>query len=123
MSIFPRRFYNWKVETQTIQLCKKYIRAKIVDKKLDDFINNLKCAVKIKVALRFISRNKDEKFRYFLPTRKQYPVGLIETRVHQGGLDTAKGSCKQLKTRSRVAESIKKKRRFHKLTNLNVFGA
>ena len=47
-------------------------KAKVVDEKLDHFLNNLKCAVKINLAFGFFFKNNgDGKIRYFFCTRKQ----------------------------------------------------
>ena len=62
--------------------------AKTVDKKLDHFFNNLKCAAKVNLALGFSLRRW--KVQIFLLTRKQYPAGLIQTSVQHGRLGKTK---------------------------------
>ena len=57
-----------------------------MDKNLDHFFNNLKCALKAILAFAFILRKLEEEGSDILRTRKQYPAGPIPTCVHMGEL-------------------------------------
>ena len=66
--------FNYAVET---------LNETIVNEKLDLFFNEMECASRVDLAFGFILKNiEDGSFRYYLRTRKQYPAGPIQTRVH-----------------------------------------
>ena len=101
------------------------LNAKIVDEKIDLFLNHLRCATKVNLAFRLVLENlEDGGFRYFhahenntLPDRSK----LVCTRE-----DLAK--LKDFFNKTDVIEpcspkSINTKGRFYKLTNLTVFVA
>ena len=97
----------------------------IVNEKLNDFFNNLKCAAKVNLAFSFISKNiEDGGFRYF------YAHG------NNTLLDRSKFVCthndlaklKDFFNKTDLIESCNRKRmntkwRFYKLTNLTLFAA
>ena len=99
------------------------LNAKIVDKKLDDFFSNVKCAAKVIVAFVFILRNIEE-------------AGFTFFYAHENNtlLDRSKLECTRdelvkpndLLNKTDVKESCGRERtntkwRFYKLTNLVVF--
>ena len=60
-----------------------------VSEKLDDFSNNLKCAAKTGFWVHF-EKPRRWRIQIILRTRKQYPAGPIESRMHQGRHGKAK---------------------------------
>ena len=64
---------------------KRNLTATKVDEKFDHVFNNLKCAGEVNLGFIFILRKiEDEwKIQNFLGTRELYPVGLVQTCVHQ----------------------------------------
>ena len=74
------KVFSYAVET---------VNETIVNKKLDHFFDNLKCAAKVNLALGFILKNRRWRVQILLRTRKQYLAGSIQTCMRQGRLGEA----------------------------------
>ena len=110
------KVFNYEVDT---------LNETILNKKLDHFFNNVKCAAKMKLAFGFILENiEDGGFRYFY------------AQENNTLLDRSKFVCthddltklKEFFNKTVVIESCSQERmntkwRFYKLTNLTVFAA
>ena len=110
------KVFNYAVET---------LKETIVNEKLINFLNNLKCGTKANLAIGFILKNiEDGGFRYFCAHKNNTLLDrstLVCTRD-----DLAES--KDLLNKTDVIESCSKERlstnwRFYKLTNLTVFAA
>ena len=97
----------------------------IVNEKLVHFLNNLKCAAKVKLAFSFILKNtQDERFRYFYAHKNNTLLARSKLLFTDDDLSRLK----DFLNKTGVIESFNRERmntnwRFYKLTNLTVFAA
>ena len=110
------KVFNYAVET---------LNKTIVNKKLDHFFKNLKCAAKVNLALGFISKNKEDGgFRFFYAHENNTLLDrsiLVCTHDNLAKLKDFLNKTEVIKSCSR--ERMNTKWRFYKLTNLTVFAA
>ena len=101
------------------------LNAKIVDEKLDHFINNLDRAAKVNLAFGIILRKiEDRGFRYFTAQEDNTlldPSKLVYTRDDLAKLKDILNKTEVIESCSR--ERLRTKWRFYKLTNLTFFSA
>ena len=110
------KVFNYAVET---------LNETIVNKKLDHFFNNLKCAAKVNLAFGFILKNiENGGFRYFYAHENNTLLDrskLVCTRDDLAKLKDFLDKTDVIESCSR--EGMNTKWRFYKLTNLTVFAA
>ena len=108
MSTFPRWFWIWKCERQTNQQCDNKTHCKNFEQKTWSFRQEPKLCSRSKSSFWInLKKYKSWRFQKLWRTQKQYPVGSIQTCVHQGQLGKAKRHSQQ-NWRRRVLQSRKK---------------
>ena len=101
------------------------LTAQVIEKKMDQVLDKLKCVAKLNLALGFILKNiEDGKFRYFYAHENN--TLLEQSKLVSNKDDMAK--LKEILKKTDVIESCTKERantkwRFFKLTNLTIFAA
>ena len=110
------KVFNYAVET---------LNETIVNEKLDQFFNNLKCAAKVNLAFGFILKNiEDGGFRYFYAHENSTLLDRSEPMCTHDDLAKLKDFFNQTDViESCIRGRMNRKRRFYKLTNLTVFAA
>ena len=110
------KVFNYAVET---------LNETIVKEKLDPFLNNLKCAAKVKLAFGFILKNKEyEAFRYLYAHENNTLLDRSKLLCTHDALAKLKDFLnKTAVIKSCSRERMNTKYSFYKLTNLTVFAA
>ena len=110
------KVFNYTVET---------LNGTIVNEKLEHFFNNLKCAVKMRLAFSFILKNiEDGGFRFFYAHEDSTLLDRYQLVCTHGDLAKLKDFLNQADViESRSPERMNTKWRFYKMTNLTVFAA
>ena len=116
---------NWKGRDKTFNYAVETLNETIVNDKLDQFFNKLKCAAKLNLAFDFILKNvADGAFRYFYA--HENITLLVRSKLVCTHEDLSKLKDFLIKTdviESCSRERMNTNRRFYKLTNLNFFAA
>ena len=110
------KVFNYAVET---------LNTEIVNKKLDHFFNNLKCAAKVNLAFGFILKNlEDGRYRYFYAHENNTLLDRSQLVCTKDDLAKLKNIVNQTDViESCTRERMNTKWKFYKLTNLTVFAA
>ena len=110
------KVFNYAVET---------LNTEIVNDKLDNFFNNLKCAAKVNLAFGFILKNlEDGRYRYFYAHENNTLLDRSQLVCTKDDLTKLKNIVNQTDViESCTRERMNTKWKFYKLTNLTVFAA
>ena len=107
------KVFNYAVET---------LNTEIVNDKLDNFFNNLKCAAKVNLAFGFIFKNlEDGRYRYFYAHENNTLLDRSQLVCTKDDLTKLKNTVNQTDViESCTRERMNTKWKFYKLTNLTV---